>query len=584
MFIATDGGDARTGECARNYLPGLPYADLEDPGNPGAVGLGNGPGPYYDGEDGSSEDPTDQCGDLPQGVTFYYDLREIDPNTGTTLPGIDPSDTDPTDYDLITIACIDTNDDGTVDVGTCTSWDSDDNTHCEDLYDALPNNKAKCNCERTETNLVTPGFLTVEKVCVPSDDDGTFDLIVTEDGGSPETWLEDAACGDSVTMAVLGDFVVSEQVTSAGDYETPVIGGDCAADGSVTVASEDDLTCTITNTRIICPESLDCSAFDTACGIASCDPEGEPGNCDDLTPVDDGRTCRESAGVCDVAEVCDGLDTECPSDDFVAATTECRASGGVCDVEESCTGTSAACPTDGFVASTTECRASAGVCDVEESCTGTSAACPTDGFVAATTECRASAGVCDVEESCTGTDAACPDDGFVSATTECRAAENECDDAESCTGSSAACPEANETPVCEVTEGCSPGFWRNHQELWDGVGGDDVTSSITVDTTWASLGITSCDGVNLTAGNRNELGETITPTKPSTNTLFHFTACLIGADSIDGYYYQDLNALVAAMDSACEAGGAELEALRQECVAANNDSLETIDCPFDSNF
>jgi hypothetical protein len=190
--------------------------------------------------------------------------------------------------------------------------------------------------------------------------------------------------------------------------------------------------------------------------------------------------------------------------------------------------------------------------------------------------------VCDVEDSCDGTNAACPDNEFEAATTMCRDAENECDEPESCLGNSALCPDANPTPVCEVTDGCSPGFWRTHQELWDGAGGDDVTSSITTGTSWnADLMIPSCDGKNLTTGALNTLGKTIRPNSPSTNTLFHFTACLIGADSMDGYAFQDLNALVAAMKSACAAGGAELEALRQECVAANNDSLETIDCPFD---
>jgi uncharacterized repeat protein (TIGR01451 family) len=44
----------------------------------------------------------------------------------------------------------------------------------------------------------------------------------------------------------------------------------------------------------------------------------------------------------------------------------------------------------------------------------------------------------------------------------------------------------------EVGEGCTPGFWKNHTELWDGVGTNDVTSTIqTTDLFNATFGVTS---------------------------------------------------------------------------------------------
>lgn len=44
----------------------------------------------------------------------------------------------------------------------------------------------------------------------------------------------------------------------------------------------------------------------------------------------------------------------------------------------------------------------------------------------------------------------------------------------------------------EVGEGCTPGFWKNHKELWDGVGTNDVTSTIqTTDLFNATFGVTS---------------------------------------------------------------------------------------------
>ena len=91
------------------------------------------------------------------------------------------------------------------------------------------------------------GTLTVNKVCVPPTDDGLFDLTI-----DAKAWT-DQPCGGTtgaVTVAA-GAHTVGEASgtgTSLSDYTT-VIGGDCAADGSVTVAAGGSATCTITNTR-----------------------------------------------------------------------------------------------------------------------------------------------------------------------------------------------------------------------------------------------------------------------------------------------------------------------------------------------
>jgi hypothetical protein len=222
-----------------------------------------------------------------------------------------------------------------------------------------------------------------------------------------------------------------------------------SGDQSATTGSRSTLTCAE------CPADGVCGTF--ACNEVTnlCEPTFSPAT----------TICRDSAGVCDVAESCTGTSVDCPADSFQAATTICRGSAGVCDVAESCTGTSADCPADTFQAATTICRGSAGVCDVAESCTGTSADCPADTFQAATTICRDSAGVCDVAESCTGTSAACPPDSFQAATTICRDSAGVCDVAESCTGTSAACPPdsfqaatticRDSAGVCDVAESCT---------------------------------------------------------------------------------------------------------------------------------
>lgn len=175
--------------------------------------------------------------------------------------------------------------------------------------------------------------------------------------------------------------------------------------------------------------------------------------------------CRESAGPCDVVELCDGISHGCPPDAFAQAQTECRASAGVCDLPESCTGSSAACPSDAKADSSTVCRGSGGVCDPTEFCDGSADACPADVLLAATVSCRPSAGACDPQENCTGSAATCPDDAKAAAGVVCRASGGVCDVAESCDGVSNLCPVdallaatvpcRDATGICDAVENCS---------------------------------------------------------------------------------------------------------------------------------
>jgi hypothetical protein len=183
------------------------------------------------------------------------------------------------------------------------------------------------------------------------------------------------------------------------------------------------------------------------------------------TAVAAGTVCRASAGVCDVAEVCNGTSAACPVDAFSPASTVCRASAGACDVADTCTGTSAVCPADAFSPSTTVCRAAVGACDVAEKCTGSAAACPSDAKVASGTVCRPANGACDAPEVCDGASGACAGDAFVAAGVVCRAAAGSCDAPEVCSGASAVCPSdvllASGTECraaagpCDVAESCS---------------------------------------------------------------------------------------------------------------------------------
>jgi hypothetical protein len=103
----------------------------------------------------------------------------------------------------------------------------------------------------TITNTHTP-HLTVTKICSPTTDGGRFDLQI--DGATAGTG-DDAACGTGTTGAVevsIGSHTAGEAAgtnTVLGDYFAPVFGGDCDANGVVSIAAGDNKSCTITNTR-----------------------------------------------------------------------------------------------------------------------------------------------------------------------------------------------------------------------------------------------------------------------------------------------------------------------------------------------
>jgi hypothetical protein len=164
-----------------------------------------------------------------------------------------------------------------------------------------------------------------------------------------------------------------------------------------------------------CVEGVCC---DSACGggfggtsCSSClatNTGGVDGTCAPLSAsIAPTVTCRAAIDAhCDVAEVCSGASTSCPTDAFAPAGTVCHAAP-TCFAQ--CSGASGACPTTP-VAAATVCRASAGACDLAESCDGTSTSCPADGLASTATVCRASTASCDPAEHCDGTSTTCPTD------------------------------------------------------------------------------------------------------------------------------------------------------------------------------
>ena len=119
-----------------------------------------------------------------------------------------------------------------------------------DVAPYSPGSHTNKDTECFEAKLARP-TLTLNKLCVPPGDPGKFDLVI--DGATTNV-----GCGGTIGPIEVnaGPHKIRESAGSGlGDY-TSVIGGDCAADGSITLAAADNKTCTITNGRTAKPGTL----------------------------------------------------------------------------------------------------------------------------------------------------------------------------------------------------------------------------------------------------------------------------------------------------------------------------------------
>jgi hypothetical protein len=302
----------------------------------------------------------------------------------------------------------------------------------------------------------------------PAGTDAGAAYVFTRSGNAWTQQLQltagDAAMGDEFGASV----AVSADTAIVGAPDRDALGSNSGAAYvfSLKLAQGDACSSAVQCASGQCVDGVCC---DTACGGGAADCQAcsvaagaaVNGTC---APIAAGTPCRASAGTCDAAEACDGVNPACPADTKVAAGTPCRAAFGACDATETCDGAGNDCPADGVLPVGTPCRASAGLCDAAETCNGSSPACPADGKLPPGTPCRASAGLCDAPETCDGSGNACPPDGKVAAGTPCRAAAGLCDAAEACDGSSDACPAdakmAAGTPcraaagLCDAAEAC----------------------------------------------------------------------------------------------------------------------------------
>ena len=125
-------------------------------------------------------------------------------------------------------------------------------TRASSAATAPPTARSRWSPARTLTCTITntrQPTLTVNKVCDPTTDTGTFNLRSTG-GTTPPT--RPAAPPPGPCWSATGGHTVGETAgtgTSLGNYSTAISGG-CAADGTITLAGGQNATCTITNTRL----------------------------------------------------------------------------------------------------------------------------------------------------------------------------------------------------------------------------------------------------------------------------------------------------------------------------------------------
>jgi cysteine-rich repeat protein len=253
---------------------------------------------------------------------------------------------------------------------------------------------------------------------------GTVDALFGEECEDGNI-VDGDGCDHNCTFTACGNGIVAGTASAEQCDDGNTAGGDCCSG-----------TCQFEASGSACAsDGLPCST-DVCDGGGTCTHDASPS----------GTVCRSSAGVCDPAEICNGIAKTCPPPSFASGSV-CRPAVDVCDAPESCSGSGPDCPPDVYRTGT--CRTAAGACDVAESCDGSSTACPADAKSMAA--CRVAAGSCDFTEFCDGLSNDCPANVTAADGTAC-------DDGDTCTlvdtCQSGACTGADRVD-CDDGNGCT---------------------------------------------------------------------------------------------------------------------------------
>jgi hypothetical protein len=233
IWVATDNGDAKTGDCNHYNIPTSPLPT------------------------GSVNSDADQCG-------------------GMQAPSKQTPATTAIDLGIFTVQCSDVQD-GFVHIGACLSWTVPglDNV-CPDNADGilpagtaddfraatLPGNAAKCNCEGFDVPLVLVGSITIAKDAIPDDaQDFSFDATGTDVSDFDLDDDNDATLNANTTFSNLTPGVRSfvegavsgwqlTDITCSGATQSVVTKSVANRSLSIDLKNGESVSCTFTNTKL----------------------------------------------------------------------------------------------------------------------------------------------------------------------------------------------------------------------------------------------------------------------------------------------------------------------------------------------
>ena len=454
LFVAEDGGNAKTGVCEQIVGQFPPFADLDDSSTSG-----------------------DTCGDIEGG-------------------------TDVVEHETVTVSCGAADANNHLLVPICTTWKQPgDNGLCLGINDTA-GTSSKCDCFLWSTDVPVPpdpcanincaafdtGCTTAS--CDPGGAAGNCDVTTPKPSGTScgNPTPTDAQCDAPDTCDGAGTCQSNNVVGICGDAGSDCVNQDYCQ-GGVCV----DAGFKASGTACGNSSSGPCDAADTCNGAGSCQANNAPdgtncgdagsacvnqdtclaGACHDNGFKAAGIACGDpSSGQCDGPDTCDGAGS-CQAN-HAADGTNCGDAGTQCTNQDTCL--AGACHDNGFKAVGTACgSSSSGQCDDPDTCDGSgtctpnhkpdgtncgdagtqctnqdtclAGACHDNGFKAAGTACGdPSSGVCDNPDTCNGSGTCNPN--YQPAGTVCRPSTNQdCNPAEVCTGNSPICP-ADTGDVC----------------------------------------------------------------------------------------------------------------------------------------
>lgn len=221
VWVALDGGDAFLGQCSASYLPIPPGTDLD-----GQIG--------------------DVCGDISSGPALSAPIGSI------------------------TVACVDSDNDGFLDVNGCASWNNVAGNVCTQPLETAPTSSTKCNCEE----LVLDPPVPVELVNVQEDNDANQDEVF---GDTEDVSAVPATVDYQVTLT--NPTTTNLEILDIADDNYDLAGSDCASLIGSTLPGAASLSCTfqgeITDADPPVTDRVTVTVAPLLGSVAGCDSPGE---------------------------------------------------------------------------------------------------------------------------------------------------------------------------------------------------------------------------------------------------------------------------------------------------------------------